>query len=314
MMGFFHSLAARVIVAVATAGLALALAAPAAGNSQRAESGAPIYYLALGDSVAAIENGYPEQLAATLEQDAPTLRLVNRSCPGESTSSMISGYPRPPLIPGTAHFGPACFTYPHRSQLGEATSFLRDHRGFVGLVTIDLGANDVGECLSDLDFSDAACLARHQSEMTSNLAAILADLRAAAGPDVPIVGMNYYDPFSGLWVLADELLGGDQDAARRLAMASADFAVRVNDALEQTYADAGDPWADVETAFAVTDFTNTAELPGFGTVPLSVFNACTLTLFCSLVDVHPNEQGSAAIAQAFERVVKQGGFPGGTGS
>jgi lysophospholipase L1-like esterase len=284
--------------------LALALAAPAAGDTPREEHGAPIYYLALGDSVAAIDNGYPGQLAAALEQDVPTLKLVNRSCPGESTASMISGYPRPPLIPGTAHFGPACQTYPHGSQLQEAVRFLHDHRGFVGLVTIDIGANDIGECWSGLGFGDA-CLARHLPEMTSNLATILADLRAAAGPDVPIVGMNYYDPFTGLWVLADELMGGDQDAARALALASADFVVRFNDALELAYAAAGDPWADVETALAVTDFTSTAELPGVGTVPLSVFNACTFTQFCSGLDVHPNAHGSAAIARAFERVVNR---------
>jgi lysophospholipase L1-like esterase len=292
----------RVIVCITTACWAIALAAPAAGAAPRAESGAPIYYLALGDSVAAIDNGYPEQFAAALEQDVPTLTLVNRSCPGESTASLMSGYPRPPLIPGTAHFGPACQTYPHGSQLQEAVRFLHDHHGFVGLVTIDIGANDIGECWSGLGFSDA-CLARHLPELSSNLAAILAELRAAAGPDVPIVGMNYYDPFTGLWVLADELLGGDQDAARGLALASVDFTVRFNDALELTYAAAGDPWADVETAFAVTDFTSTADLPGVGAVPRSVFNACTLTLFCSSLDVHPNAQGSAAIARAFERVV-----------
>jgi hypothetical protein len=137
---------------------------------------------------------------------------------------------------------------------------------------------------------------------------ILDELRAAAGPDVPIVGMNYYQPFTGIWVLADELLGGDQDAAQALAIASAGFAVGANDALESTYAAAGDQWADVETAFAVTDFTNTAELPGFGSVPLSVFNACTLTPFCSLLDIHPNEHGSAAIARAFERVIELRGF------
>jgi len=65
------------------------------------------YYVALGDSVAAIENGYPEQLADTLRQETPKLDLVNLACPGESTPSMISGYPAtPPPIPATQHYGP----------------------------------------------------------------------------------------------------------------------------------------------------------------------------------------------------------------
>jgi hypothetical protein len=185
--------------------------------------------------------------------------------------------------------------------LDEAVAFLRDHRPFVALVTINI-AGDVGGCLAALDFSDD-CRTGHQAAMTTDLATILGELRAAAGPEVPSVGMNYYDPFTGLWVLADELFGGQQDQAQQLAVASVDFVVQGNDALEGTYTAAGDLWADVETAFAVTDFTDTAQLAGFGTVPLSVFNACTLTLFCTRLDVHPNDQGSAVIAQAFESVL-----------
>ena len=280
---------------------ALCAAALVVPTAVLATSSPVYYYVALGDSVAAIDDGYPQQLLATVREETPTLKLVNLSCPGEATSSMISGYTTtPPPIPGTPHFGLPCQTYPHGSQLDEAVAFLSAHRSFVALVTIDIGAGDFADCLAALNFSND-CRTSHQSEMTSNLATILDELRAAAGPSVPIVGMNYYDAFAGLWVLGDVLFGGDDSLAQALALASVGFTGDVNDALKATYVGAHDPWADVETAFAVTDFTDTAELPGFGTVPLSVFNACTLTLFCSSLDVHPNAQGSAVIAQAFEQ-------------
>jgi hypothetical protein len=57
----------RDIVCITTACWEIALAAPAAGDAPREENGAPIDYLALGGSAAAIDNGDPEQLAAALE-------------------------------------------------------------------------------------------------------------------------------------------------------------------------------------------------------------------------------------------------------
>jgi hypothetical protein len=191
-----------------------------------------------------------------------------------------------------------------RLAAGRGGRFSQRASTFVALVTINIGAGDFADCLAVLNFSDD-CRTSHQSEMTSNLATILAELRAAAGPNVAIVGMNYYDAFAGLWVLGDLLFGGDQGLAQALALASVGFTVEVNDALEATFASAQDPWADVETAFAVTNFADTAELPGVGSVPLNVFNACTLTLFCSNLDLHPNADGSAVIARAFEQVLPQ---------
>ena len=231
-----------------------------------------------------------------------------RSQQGRTTSlpvGLIVSVPTPasmidPSAPWEARGRSLTCGYPHGSQLAEAVSFLSAHRRFVDLVTIDIGANDLGDCLVVLDFSDA-CRLSHQTQMASNLATLLHALRAAAGPDVSIVGMNYYDPFTGLWVLADQLFGGDEALAHQLARASVDFFVGLNDALEATYDAAGVAWADVESAFAVTDFRNHAELAGFGTVPLSTYNSCTLTLFCTGLDVHANDAGFAVIAGAFAR-------------
>src|SRR5881296_2487645 len=75
--------------------LAIVAATPAAAA---AESQAPVYYLSLGDSLAAgtqpgrefTNEGYADQLAAALRTKMPTLQLVKLGCPGEATTSMIT--------------------------------------------------------------------------------------------------------------------------------------------------------------------------------------------------------------------------------
>jgi len=61
--------------------------------------------------------------------------------------------------------------------------------------------------------------------------------------------------------------------------------------------------ADVEGAFATTDFETLVELPGVGEVPLNVARARLWTWLCAAAplgpDRHANEHGHAAIAQAF---------------
>jgi hypothetical protein len=104
--------------------------------------------------------------------------------------------------------------------------------------------------------------------------------------------MNYYAPDVVQWF--------DDPAAGEAAAAST---VLFNNFLESLYAGAGVPVADVESAFAVTDFTTVADLKGAGPVPLSVYNACTLTWLCTPPplgpDSHANNDGYGVIAQAF---------------
>jgi hypothetical protein len=58
---------------------------------------------------------------------------------------------------------------------------LSAHRGEVVFITIDVGANDV------FQYGDQAT-----ATILTYLPQILARLRSAAGPNVPILGMNYY--------------------------------------------------------------------------------------------------------------------------
>lgn len=246
----------------------LAALCAALGTGHADAAGPTHYYLALGDSLARsgqpngdFQHGYAEQLTATLQQQDPSLRLVKLGCGGATTTDMVYGSP-----------DPSC-AFAHKTQLAEAVAFLQAHRRSVSLVTIDVGANDL---------PDLAAIA-------TNLPIILGQLRSAAGAGVPIVGMNYYDPnLATIW------LGGGSlaDLSREIGLV-----VAFNDFLESFYVGAGDPYADVESAFQVTDPTLVD-----GT-PVDVIRECEWTWICFPPplgpDVHPNTSGYGVIAQAF---------------
>jgi lysophospholipase L1-like esterase len=156
----------------------------AATTTRNGDPGQAHYYLSLGDSLAQgfqpngdLSDGYADQLYASLHSGDSKLVLAKLGCGGETTATMIDAS-LPYEGRGASHF---C-GFPHGSQLAEAISFLRAHRGFVSLVTTDIGANDI--------LTSAGV-----STIEANLLVILAQLRDAAGPDVPIVGMTDYDPF-----------------------------------------------------------------------------------------------------------------------
>jgi lysophospholipase L1-like esterase len=264
-----------------TAALVAALVAAAA--PARADVGVR-YYLSLGDSLAqgyqpiggpwsplgfpGYNQGYADQLLRLVREPSGHLQLVKLGCGGETTTTMIVGTPfcGPRITPG--------------SQLAQAAAFLRAHRGEVAFVTLDIGGNDVIH--PDGGGVDA---------IVANLPVILAALREAAGPGVPIVGMNYYNPSLAEWFANPASLQGDVNAL-----------VGFNDLLEAIYAAAGDPVADVETAFASTD---TTLVDG---VPRDVARLCAWTWNCATPphgpDIHPNDAGYAAIALAFAQVLQ----------
>ena len=154
-------------------------------------------------------------------------------------------------------------------------SFLHAHQKFVALVTIDIGPNDL--------FRGGGVPA-----ITTNLPVILAALREAAGPGVPIIGMNFYDPF-----LAPVWFSNPAGLGTEIAQA-----VGLNGVFDAIYATAGIPVADVETAFQTTVTTP------IGGVPLNVLRICAWTWMCAPAplrpDIHANAAGYHVIALAFE--------------
>jgi lysophospholipase L1-like esterase len=265
------------------------------GAAHPAAAAGRSYYLALGDSVAVgaqpsssgtlqpTNRGYADDLYAVARTKYPALKLAKLGCIGETTATMISG---------------GICAYSQGSQLAEAVAFLATHQ--VAFVTIDLGANDLFPCgrLSPVPSLDPVCLEAATTSVAQNLVTIIGTLRASA-PTVPIVAMNYYDPFLALWALVP---GGESLAAQSLTVI-----VQFNNLLEAIYAGFGVPVADVEAAFHSGDFTviQPADLP------LNVLIALTWTYMGALPpkgpDVHPNAIGYAAIAGAFAQVLSAGG-------
>jgi lysophospholipase L1-like esterase len=261
------------VLAALVAGLVLAPGASAEGSKAT-------YYLALGDSLAqgyqpiggpwsplgfpGYNQGYADQLLKLVRDQYEQLRLVKLGCGGETTTTMILGSP-----------WCGAWAFPTGSQLAEARAFLQAHRGEVAFVTLDIGGNDI----SSPDGGGVAAIA-------ANLPTILAQLREAAGPRVPIVGMNYYHPFlPGIWFGTHDL-GALQAEVTGI--------VGFNDFLEGIYQAAGVEVADVESAFSMTDLT----MQPSG-LPLSVQRDCEWTWMCSVGDLHPNTHGYRVIAQAF---------------
>ncbi len=251
------------------------------------------YYLALGDSLsrgvqpdmagANVETrqGYADQLWAALRGGHPGLQLVKFGCPGETTSTMIDG---------------GICRYPGGSQLAAAAAFLRVHRGHVFLITIDIGANDPEDCGSWASLSKiASCFGTGVPRAAANLATIMTRLRAAAGPGVRIVGMNYYLPALAEWL--------DGTPGQAIARVSERLAAGCNDVLEQVYTESGARVADVFGAFDTANFGDQVTVPGIGQVPRNVALVCQWTWECAAPprgpDQHANEAGYGVIARTF---------------
>lgn len=252
---------------------------PAAGTTTT-----PVYYLALGDSLAAgtgassTTTRYANVLAQHEAARFAGLQLVDLACGGATTASMLNG--------------PGC-SYTTGTQVGDAVAFLEAHAGQVAFATIDIGANDVDGCLSGLTVN-LTCVTNGVTHIESELPQILGDLRAA-DPGLAVYGMDYYDPFLGVWL--------DGAAGQAAAQQSESLAVALNTVLTGIYATAGAATADVATPFQTTDFDLTGSYLGT-TVPQNVADVCNWTLFCSGGgNIHANDTGHGLVATAFAQVV-----------
>jgi len=250
------------------------------------------YYLALGDSLGRgtqprpdgtlgdTNQGYVDGVYAFYRLRHPLLQRTTLACPGESTTTMIAG---------------GKCSYSLGNQLAQAVEFLHTHR--VVLVTLTIGGDDVLGCITPTGGVVPGCPEQGLYDVAHNLPQILSELRAAAGPHVPIVATNYYDPILAAWVL----LPGAQ--GQGLAQLSLGYTVALNLLIENLCSNAGVPVADVARAFRITDFAN---VPGFN-VPLNVFLSLTWTWIGAPPprgpDIHPNAAGYSVIAAAFVRTI-----------
>jgi lysophospholipase L1-like esterase len=228
--------------------------------------------------------GYANDLLLREALKGVALTLDQVGCPGDTVQSILD----------TAA-SDACYQAP-QTQLTKAIAYLKGQTG-PGLVTIDLGFNDVRTCLEANPVNEA-CFNAGVAAIQTDLPKIVSQLKAAAGPDVHFVGVEYSDPYLGFYL---DGAGGPAQATATL-----DGMNQVDALLGQIYSAAGVDVADVPSLFQM-DNNATTTLDNVGTVPVNVQQACTLTWFCYPKpfgpDDHPNEAGYSLIAQAIESVL-----------
>ena len=203
------------------------------GRAASTRPGRVSYYLALGDSVP-MWNGtrsYPYLIRAHYQRKLPGLRLDDIAVSGETTTSMRD------------------FQYP------KALRFLRTHKRRVALITIDIGGNDIVGCSVPAGLDPTGpCVMKARATIKRNLSVMLAGLHKAA-PGVPVIGMNYYDPF-----LAQYLTG---TSGQNVAFASVSLAKQVNGDLASAYRAKHFKVADAATAFdTYVPFSTTTTVRG----------------------------------------------------
>lgn len=283
----------RVRAAVTGLGAAILAALAGCGSASPIVPHAQSYYLSLGDSLAQgvqadpvghvgdTDHGYVDQFYAMIRRQYRDLGLVKLGCPGETTRSMIIGRHCP---------------YKAGSQLAQAVAFLRDHRGHVPLITIDIGANDRRSCFTDpVSVPVPPCETGPAAPTAGNLALILRRLRAAAGAGTLIIGMTYYAPELPEWRYGP--------AGRLRARVSAQLTLAFDAELARIYRSAGDRVANVAGAFATADFAGQVPVRGLGLMPPNVAAICRWTWTCARPprgpNKHPDEAGYTVIAKAF---------------
>lgn len=250
-----------------------------------------VFYLDLGASVSVgvqptsnapkgqpTNRGYANRLVALEAARGITLQLTELGCPGESTTTMMTG-------------GDKCYPAPD-NQLAEAIAFLSAHYGETGLVTLDFGFNDIAPCLRGMSV-DKTCVSQNLDLLRRQLPEIISSLREVAGPNVTFIGLNHYNPY-----LAG-LLHGAKGAA--FAADSVSVMQQLNLVLQQTYVASAIPMANVVEAFRQnTPHTHTSF--NGRPVPANAVQACSLTWMCRQgpygANLHPNNAGYEAITDA----------------
>ncbi len=250
------------------------------------------YYVSLGDSYSV---GYQPGIGASTGYTGYVakkthLTLVNFGCAGATATSILQTVSCPEILPNTAGAVP----YPHTTQAAAAEAFLRAHRGHIGLITVSIGGNDVTACATESD--PITCVGKAVIGVALNVVSLARALRAAAGPNVPLIGLTYPDVILGSYVYPSQ-----PPTAVRISLAQASvpaFKLLLNPALSRSYASGRGVLVDVTKATgAYTPLTTTTTLAPYGAVPVAVAKVCTLTWYCKEGNIHATTQGYAFIGQ-----------------
>jgi lysophospholipase L1-like esterase len=266
-----------------------ASATGSATASASPSTGAGGLYVALGDSLAAgyqpggaelRDTAYPALTATRIGARGAALTLENLGCSGETTTSLVKG--------GKCDFAAG-------SQLDQAEKLLKANDD-VALVTIDIGGNDLLRCVRGGARIDTACVTAGVGTVKKNLPTILKRLKAAAGPDVPVLVLGYYNPWLAAKALDQPVKGVDAAAKAYTALSTA---------IESAAKSSGTTFVGLDQAFSTNDTTPTT-ING-RSVPKNAAAICTLTNICTASDIHLTDEGAATVARVLAKAAEKAG-------
>ena len=275
------------------------LAAPGTAQARTAAK-SPTYYVSLGDSYSV---GFQPNAGATpgytvYVANKTHLTLVNFGCSGATTTSILDRVGCPDVLPHIA----GGVTYPTTTQIAAAEAFLTAHHGHIGLITVSIGGNDVLACAGKPNV--AGCVATATDNIKTNVTALAAELRAAAGPKVPIIGSTYPDVILGLYVYPTNPGGAAAVNLAKLSVVA--FKGIVNPALVKAYALSKGKLVDVTAATgAYIPLTKTVDSQTYGVIPVAVAGVCTYSWFCAKGNIHATTPGYTLIGKLIVAQYKQ---------
>jgi lysophospholipase L1-like esterase len=185
------------------------------------------WFLTVGDSVtsgftvdlsrAGVNSSWAVQLQHLLAASGRAWDLYDTACPSERTDTYYTLCPARSQIPFLAT----------TSQHDAALAAVSAHRADLRAVFVDLGSNDLLR-----DQRAGVPVATSIANLRTALTAVVAELRRAAGPGVPVIVCNFYDPLANLEPDTRAQLDQVNAMVARVAAAQgarlADFHARIN--------------------------------------------------------------------------------------
>jgi lysophospholipase L1-like esterase len=285
----------KALLALVVALVALVASLPVVGAPDGAAGAATrsaTWYVSLGDSYSV---GYQPGLGSTPGYTVyvathTRLTLANFGCGGATTTSILSAVGCPDVLPHTA----GGMTYPTTTQIAAADAFITAHRGHIGLITVSIGGNDVTGCAHAPN--PVSCVATTVASINTNVATLASDLRAAAGPKVPIIGTTYPDVILGSYVWPTNPAPASTVNLANLSVTA--FKSLINPALSKAYAASAGSFVDVTRASgSYLPLTKMVDTKAFGTIPQPVASVCSLTWYCALGNIHARTSGYTLIGK-----------------
>lgn len=228
------------------------------------------------------KHAYANDVANALASTMP-MNIHNIACPGENAQTMAG------VLPDKCYKDGA-------TQLSKAVEFLKANQDAHGLVTFEIGSNNIRPCIQ-FKTVDESCWAEEYGYVKQYLPGELAALKTAAGPYVKFVGLLYADPFFKYYISAGI---GPADAYLTRTLTN-----QLNATMASDFRAAGFLIANTPPLFHLND--NTMVTYNGLRVPAGVATICKATWMCSVApygpDDHPNTAGYQLQADAILAVL-----------